>query len=249
MSLSSTEFRKVAEVKVKHNSFLTDNLGNLYLLNNKTISKYSKTGEKLSDYSNNMLGEISYADVSDPFRILLFYKDLNRIQYLNNQLAEINSAVQLDELEGVMAEIVCSSSLGGFWVYDYNDSKLKYYDKNLIKKHESVNLNTIAENVGFVDLLLEKNDFVYLHSPEAGILLFDKFGSFYKRISNIKTSEFQIANQNIVYYKNNCLFTYNPNLFSTDSILIPIENCNNARIEKNMLFAGTGNEVVIYAID
>jgi hypothetical protein len=239
----SINFKKLAEIKVNHSELVSDNLGNCYIISKKQIIKYSRKGTKLSEYSNNLYGNISHADVSDPFRILLFYKDFNRIVFLNNQLSELSSPIELDELDGVQAEICCTSSSGGFWIYDYFLTKLMYFDKNLEKKHESANLLTIFRNIGLPEFMIEKNDFLYISFPDKGILLFDRFGSYFKTIPLKISKSFQIIDRNIVYFENNMLYTYNPDLLKTDSLIIPVSDYKNVRREKKLLFCSNNKEI------
>lgn len=246
MLIPETEYKKIAEIKDKHITFLTDNLGNLYLINKKEICKYSNKGEKQSEYSNNQLGEISFADVSDPLRITLFYKDFNKLVFLNNELSELSSHIEMDDLDGIQADIACTSSFGGFWVYDLFDGKLKYFDKTLKKKHESVYINSLIKNPYSPDFIMEKNDYLYLHFPNSGIMLFDRFGAYYKTIPIKNINKFQIVNKNIVYFSNDKLYSYNPNLLTTDSLSLPVSDCKYARIEKGLLYVSKGDEILVF---
>ncbi|UPT66170.1 MAG: hypothetical protein M0D57_17035 [Sphingobacteriales bacterium JAD_PAG50586_3] len=59
-----------------------DKLDNVYVINDNEIFKYKPDGKLFNRYSNKSLGKVTMIDVSNPLKILLFYKDFSRIVYL-----------------------------------------------------------------------------------------------------------------------------------------------------------------------
>ncbi|MFH2096168.1 MAG: hypothetical protein ABIJ16_10720, partial [Bacteroidota bacterium] len=114
----SQEFRLLKKIQTEGGSFVTDHLGNLYTVDGLKFAKYNPDGEETAHYSNAYYGEISYADVTDPYRILLYYRDFNQILFLDKELSEIASPIFLSDLSVEQATIACTSNRGGFWVYD-----------------------------------------------------------------------------------------------------------------------------------
>ncbi len=247
---SAGNYKLLNTIPVNSSRVLTDHLGNIYTISKTNITKLDKEGNKLAEYSNANLGELSYADVSDPFRILLFFRDFNQIQLLDKYLAEIASPVSLDDLDINQVEIACTSNLGGFWVYDSQTTELKYIDRTLEIAAKSIPLNTVADITAQPDFLIEKNDLLFLNIPENGIFLFDKYGLFYKRIPLLNLVSFQIKENDIVFFENNSLFRYNHELMQTESILLPdTMGVVNARIEDNILYIQKPKEIKIYSAE
>ena len=60
-----------------------DQFGNIYIVNNNTMVKYSNDFTNKTNYTNNFLGKISLIDVNDPLRVLIFYRDFNQIIFLD----------------------------------------------------------------------------------------------------------------------------------------------------------------------
>jgi len=87
--------------------FSTDGFGNLYIIQNSEIIKISTKDDKKTVYSNFSSGKISSIDPSDPFRILVYYKDFNRILFLDKNLTEIMSPIPLDDKGIFNAISVC----------------------------------------------------------------------------------------------------------------------------------------------
>lgn len=108
-----------------------DPLGNFYLVNNSQIIKTDSTGTVLFTYSDPESGLISYFDVSDPFRVLVYYKEYNQLRILDRTLSPLSEAVALDELNIFKPLGIAKSSLGGFWVIDGSASSLLFIDHKL----------------------------------------------------------------------------------------------------------------------
>lgn len=235
---------------VINSNFKVDLLGNVYVIENQTLVKYDINGEKIKEYSNKHLGSVSYLDVSDPFRILLFYKDFNQILFLDNYLAEIRSPVQLDDLKMDQVEIVCSSSQGGFWVFNNQSGQLIYFDKNLQKQQESVSLNSINVSLKKPVSLIEKSDFLYMHIPEIGILVFDKYGAYFKTLNLGDISNFQVADGKVIYFKNNSLLKYDMKFFTTVQLDLPdsLRNAKSVNILKDKLYILREKMVTVYTV-
>ncbi len=129
-----------------------------------------------------MSGKITDVDVSDPFRTLLFYRDFNKIIFLDKNLSEITSPIVLDDLGYYNVLSVCQSVNGGFWIFDQSLSSVIYIDKNLntIKKSSQLS-DLIGQEMDQKQVfMLEKNDYIYLGVSGEGILLFDSYGTYIK---------------------------------------------------------------------
>ncbi len=238
------------KIEVKADTILADPLGNLFTISGKTITRYNEKGLKEKNYSSNILGTISYADVSDPFRILLFYKDFNQIVFLDNTLTEISSPIQLDDLSIDQAEIACSSANGGFWVYNTISKQLVYFDRQLKKNHESVYLNSIMNTEQKPIFLIEKSDYIFMYVPETGILVFDKYGTYFKTLNLGKTEQFQVSDDKIIYLQDHTIFKYDMKFLQTSSAQIPdsIRGVKSITLFQDKIFMQIEESINLYKI-
>jgi len=242
------DYSLVKKIPIKTNRIITDHLENLYAVSDYSLTKFDSEGKELYTYSNAYLGEVSYVDVSDPYRILLFFKDFNQIQLLDKNFAEIASPISLDDLNITQAEIACISNLGGFWVYDSQSTQLLYYDRALDIKAETLPVNSVVDIVLQPNFLIEKNDFLYLNLPDVGILIFDKFGSYYKKIPLVNLRSFQVNGNDILFFEKKSIYSYNHELMKTTSITIPdTMGVHNARIERNNIYIHKAKQMFIYS--
>ena len=72
------------------NSLTTDQFGYYYEISDTQIKKYTEKGEVYRTYSNNVLGVIAHVDVSNPYKILVYFRDFTKILILDNFLSLIH---------------------------------------------------------------------------------------------------------------------------------------------------------------
>ncbi|GAB4286028.1 MAG: hypothetical protein Kow0068_11540 [Marinilabiliales bacterium] len=237
LSTISLNLSPIYKIPFSAKVLLSDHLGNTYGIDNFIIKKYNINGIETANYSDSYLGKIYYADVTDPYRILLFYKDFNQIVFLDKNLSPILSPVNLNDFDLAMPAIACVSSNGGFWVYDEQTSQIKHYDKNMEITTESIAVNKIIETKSLPDIMIEKNNFIFIHFPDYGLVIFDKYGAFYKSIKQKEMSSIQVQGKSIVYLNNNNIIKYNFELLKTDTLDFQIKKkIQNFRIENNVVF-------------
>jgi len=209
----------IAQQKIKQNSSVYfDHLDNIYTINNGTLDKQNPQGKHL-EYQNNLLGNITLIDVSDPLRILVFYKDVNQIVFLNNELSPINQAIQLDELSLFDIDWVCNASINGFWVFNKIKNRLMFYDKQLNLKYKSMDLSAFVNEDNAIKGMKMFGDKIYLNIPKRGVLVFDMFASYIKTIPLKQVVDFQVLSPNILYSKAKDVFIFDMNKLNQFKIL------------------------------
>jgi hypothetical protein len=215
-----TDYKLTGVLKIQGDQYYSDPMGNIYIIQDNRIRKYNNMLEKLADYTNVYLGNITSVDVSDPLRILVFYKDFNQILWLDNFLLELRSPVRLDDLYIDQAELVCSSSQGGFWIYNSLKKQIQYLDSDLKLIHESINLQPLTgENIPCS--MIEKSSIVYLNVPNTGILTFDRFGTYNQTLPVYPDKRFQVTNENIFYTSYHSFYTFNLSSFTHTKLELP----------------------------
>jgi hypothetical protein len=226
---------------------LTDAIGNIYSVKGNNITSYNNEGQKLFSYANPFMGNISYVDVKDPMRILLFFKDFNKVVFLSNKLAELGSPIELDNAGYSGVSICCNSHLGGFWLFDSQTLQLVHLNLNLEAVHKGTVLSNIFKNTQELPIqLIEDNDMIYMSLPKTGLLIFDKFGAYQKTLPITNIGRFQTFGDKIILYSNNQFYSYNKELIP-DSISLP-QNLNivSASIYKNQIVASNKEEIFIF---
>ena len=182
-------------VLVKIDYFDVDNLNNIYVLSDGELIKYNAKGKKLYTYSNNKLGDISYVDISNPLKILAYFKEFNSLLILDNKLTEISNAYKLsNKLEDI--DIYCQSSNGGFWAFSTYTNSIIRLDKKLIIQFENpINFKTDSEITCYK--MVEHHNNIYLGTNK-GIKVFDSLGNLKINIDYVDNQYFQIKENNLI---------------------------------------------------
>jgi hypothetical protein len=230
-------------------SFMTsDNLGNLYLVVNNELKKYDNNGNLLKTYSDKTHGNIAFADVTDPLKILIHFKDFHQILFLDNTLSVKSDPILLDNLELQQPSLVCSSYDNGFWVYDQQNFELLRFDKNLKVSNRSGNIAQLTGIEIKPVFLAETGGMAYMSDIENGIFLFDKYGTYSKKLPFKNITSFQVVNENIIYSTRSQLIRYNIKTFDQQALDLPAKNVFNLRYEKDRLFLQDSTTVKIYSV-
>lgn len=234
---------------VKSEFIKTDALGNIYIVNGTTVSIYNLDGKKSFSYSNSLLGNINSVDVIDPMRILVFYKDFNKIVFLSNKLSEISSAIELDNLGYSQVSACCNSNLGGFWIFDSQQMQLVHINSNLVTDRKGTNIQSFLQSNDFPVNMLEQNDELFVSAPNTGILVFDKFGTYKKTVPIFQIKNFQVIANKLIYFNDNKVFSYS-NLKEIDSLSLPQNiKFTSSSMYKNKVILSSQNEVFVYEIE
>ncbi len=229
-------------------SFMTsDNLGNLYLVVNDELRKYDSDGKLLKTYSDKSLGSLAFVDANDPLTILLHYKDLRQLVFLDNMLSIKGSPITLDNLGVLQPTLVCNSYDNGFWIYDQQEFQLERFNKDLTISNQSGNIVQLTGINIKPNFLVETGGKVYLNDPDNGILVFDKFGTYSKILPFKNIASFQVLEEDLIYFKGSQLSQYNMKTFEEKSMDLPAKKILCARYEKNRLFLQDSVSVKIYS--
>ncbi len=245
---TTSDLKLIKQFTANSEMVLTNAIGNIYAVNGNNVTMYNFEGQKLFSYSNSFLGNINSIDVSDPMRILLFYKDFNKMLFLSNKLSEIGSPIELDNLGYSQISACCNSNLGGFWIFNSQDMQLVHLNQNLETDRKGTNIQSVLQGNDLPIYMIEQNDEMFLSAPKSGILIFDKFGTYKKTIPLYQLNYFQVIGDKFIYLSNNKIFSYSA-LNITDSIMLP-ENLkiNAASMYKNKIITTNSNEIFIYEI-
>lgn len=208
-------------VRSKFDTAYIDNIGNSYLVKDDELVKHLATGKFFARYSNLKLGTITTVDVTNPLKLVIYYRDFQQILFLDNQLSPNSEVVSLEKLGYEQVELVCASVNNSFWVFDKRNNELVRFNENSKKVTATGNLKQVLQANITPNYMIEHNGFLYLNSPETGIYVFDIFGAFSKVISLKGLKQFQVSEEIIYYQKDGTLCSYNHKLFEEVCKAVP----------------------------
>lgn len=247
-ALVSDEYKLINSIPFSNATFITsDKLGNVYVVIENQLLQFDPRGKPLANYSETNLGSLQYVDAGNPMKILLFYPDFARIIILDSKLSP-QSTIDLRTLNINQPIVACNSKEDGYWVYDREDDQLKKIDLNLQIVQQSGNL---TQQVGYQmqpTLMTEENGLVYINNPSNGILVFDRFGTYYKTIPYPNLKNFQVIENDVLFINNNKLLRYDSKTIEEKQILLPYkDSIVAARIEQHQLYLLTSDSLNFYS--
>lgn len=225
----------------------TDKLGNLYAVANEEIFKYDANGLFLQKNSLKSFGNISAIDVSNPMKILVFYKDYNKILFLDNMLAPSGSNIDLSSIGFDQATLVAASHDNGLWVFNSLNFELVRMDPSLKISHQSGNIAQLTSFAIKPTALFENNNKVYLCDTINGVFIFDVFGTYIKTIPLKSIIDLQVENNVIYYIDKNGFGSFNTELLKQSDLPLPMNDLKQIRLQKNRVFIRMLNKIDIYS--
>lgn len=198
-----------------------DALGNIYLIHGDELRKYNPQGTFLKTFSNKRYGRIEDVDLSNPLKILVYYKDFQQVLFLDNQLSPAAEVISLERAGHEQTALVCSSVNNSFWIYDKQNNELLRFGPDLKVLVQTGNLKRLLELDLQPNYMREHGNFLYLNCPQEGILVFDIYGTFYKTIPIRGLHEFTVINGNVFYFENFVLKEHEAKAFQTINKAFP----------------------------
>lgn len=212
--------------KVNAKEVRLDFMGNIYLISDNSLKKITVCENNLIQFQFPFNGHNVSLDLSNSFKILLFFSNSRKIVYLNNYLSSVKELTLPDVLRTDEIPLVCSSYNNGIWLYNLSQNSIVRYNADFNKQYE-VYLTSIIEDPTLIPTqLFEVDNQVFLGIPNYGVLIFDKFGSFIKRIPILYPEQFRYYVGKFYFFNKKSLYGYNPLRFeeqllhtSTEEIL------------------------------
>ncbi len=243
--------QKVNSFPGNYTTFSIDNMGNIYLLNTSNqFIKRNANGDSVSVFNDiKRYGIVSTMDVSNPLKIVLYYKGFATIVFLDGML-NIKNKIDLRK-KGILSATATGLSYDGkIWLYDDMDNALKKLDDGG---------NTVLQTADFRQLfgkaltpvkIFDQNQYVYLYDSLQGIYVFDYYGAYKNRINITQWDHLYFASQYIFGVYQGQLHRYNIHTLKEDTWKLPVEleQCNQLYFKNNSLYALDSNGVAAFRI-
>jgi hypothetical protein len=244
---SDTVFKLIKTITIDAKNLQTDRLGNMYVVSKTNqLYKYSQDGKLLSTLNYKYLGNITHVDATNPLEIYVFYKELNLVVFLDNNLA-YRGEMRLADVGVSQAAAVARSFDNGIWVFDLGDLQLKKMDKDGGNVQASGNVRQYITQESAVSYLYDNDDRVFVNDTANGILVFDVFATYVKTIPVKGCNEIKVIENELFYQQGGILYKYQFKTFTTQSWPLPeAESAQDISIEKNRLFLLKTGEIRIY---
>ena len=121
-----SSFALITTIEGDIQQFKVDNMDNLYILSSTDqLKKIDARGDSVAVYNNvKPFGKQSTIDVSNPLKVLLYYKDFSTIVVLD-RLLNMRHTIDLRKLGIFQVSSISQAYDGNIWLYDVLENKLK----------------------------------------------------------------------------------------------------------------------------
>ncbi len=235
--------------KVNAKEVQLDKIGNVYLLNDNSLQRFSLCQESslVFQFPNN--GSDVVLDASNSFKLMLFFPNSRRLVFLNNFLSTLNQESLPDFMMSEDVSLMCHSHNNSFWLYNSSQHSLVRCQSNFKKNHETPLQTILSDPSKIPNQLFESDEQLFMGIPNYGILVFDKFGGFKKRIPILYSDYFRYYAGKFYFFKENSLFGYDPMSFEEQALFNSETKILSFDIaKKNIVFLNTNQELIVYEI-
>jgi hypothetical protein len=200
-----------------------DVLGNLYLItNDNQLKKLKPNGDSVAIFNDvKKFGNPSLIDVSNPLKILLYYKSYSTVVILDRFLSFRNS-INFRKGSIFKAKTIATSYDNNIWLFDEQDFKLKKIKDDGTLLSETNDWRQIFEDVvPSPTEMIDRDGAVYLHDVQKGFYIFDYYGSLKNNLPFKNWQHVAVANNKILGFENNTLQSYELNTLNLKSYALP----------------------------
>ncbi|MFT3826756.1 MAG: hypothetical protein QM731_22730 [Chitinophagaceae bacterium] len=191
--------------------FTVDNLGNLYVVNNNgQLKKMGPRGDSIAVFNDlRNYGKTFSMDVSNPLKVLLYFRDFGTVVVLDRFL-NMRNVIDLRKQQLFQVKVVGQSYDNNMWAYDELESKLKRVGEDGKILDQSNDFRQMFDSLPSFSFIVDQNKLVYLYDSLHGVYMFDYYGTFKNRIRFTGWSDFTVINNILFGRDENMLYRYEP---------------------------------------
>ncbi len=232
--------------------FAVDNLGYMYLLGRGgELKKLNANGDSVSVFNDvRKYGRLYSIDVSNPLKVILFYRDFGTIVVLDRMLNNRNT-IDMRKQQILQARAVAQSFDNGIWVYDELDGRLKRLDDNGTVTNETVDFRVVFDEPPAPAHIADADRLVYLYDPQKGLFVLDYFGNLRNKVALLGWTDVQVLGNRVIGRKGETLESYVPGTLKLEEQSLPIllTGVTKVLVSIDRLYCLKDGKVFIYGIN
>ncbi|HMR92078.1 MAG TPA: hypothetical protein PKC69_07180 [Chitinophagaceae bacterium] len=219
---ADSNFRHIRTVQGDIQAFTIDNLDNVYLLSSSNqVKKLDANGDSVAVFNNvRKFGQATLIDVSNPLKVLLYYRDFATIVVLD-RFFNIRNTIDLRKSNILQVRAIGQSYDNKIWVYDEVENKLKKIDEDGRLLQETPDFRQLFDRAPAPQKIFDQDQFVYLYDSLQAVFVFDYFGTLKNKILISGWQNFKVAGKYIYGSSGNMLHRYDIRSFRVDEWALP----------------------------
>ncbi len=248
---SALVLQKKGTINGNYASFSVDNLGNVFALSlsGNQIKKIGANGDSLGIFNDvKQYGNIYSVDVSNPLKLLLYYKDFTTIVILDRFLNKINK-IDLRQLGIMQAKAICQSYDNQVWVFDQQEYKLKKVGENGTIMFSSDDFRVLFNNAPNPSTIIDYDGRLYLYDEQQGWIIMDYYGAIKKEYQSPDWKDVGVQGKILYGWKNHQLNLFNPDNYALKTYSLPLDmdNVKSLHLLDKGMYVLSNNGINIYS--
>jgi hypothetical protein len=185
-----------------------DVLDNIYLITtgNRLIKLNNKRDSVAVFNEVKKFGNPSYIDVSNPLKILVYYKNYSTILALDRFLIQRNH-INLRNKNIFSVNTVATSYDNNFWIFDEQDYKIKKINDQGDVLLESSDIRLLTNESPVPSSIIDCDNQLYVYDENNGFYLFDYYGTYKNKIPFTDWKHVSVSNNILYGFHHNTLVT------------------------------------------
>ncbi len=228
-----------------------DILGNIFVISaDNQLKKLSPAGDSISVFNDvKKYGNPTYIDVSNPLKILVYYRNYATVVVLDRFLAFRNS-INFRKENIFAAKAIATSYDNNIWLFDEQDFMLKKIKDDGTLLQESNDLRLVLDEVPVPQRIVDQNNYVYMYDPGKGFFIIDYYGAYKNNIPLKGWNNVAISGNTLYGFDALNLYVYNLDNPVLKSYKLPsfFAGYKGIKAIKGKLFLLMGDGVYIYSV-
>jgi hypothetical protein len=220
---SDSAFTFIKKITGSFSFFTVDPLDNIYLVTSgNQLKKINANGDSAGVFNDvKRYGKLADIDVTNPLKILLYYKNFGTVVVLDRFLNSRNT-INFRKQNIFSVQAIATSYDNNLWLFDEQDNKLKKISDEGELLLESTDFRMQFDSVPAPLQLIDKENYVYLYDTAKGFYIFDYYGAFKNRLPFLNWNNVAVSAKNMYGFNNHTLYSYELNSLTLKSYQLPV---------------------------
>ena len=248
---TSLQLQLVKTINGSFNNFYIDNLGNIYTTDARNqIKKFTSEGDSASVFNDvRRYGNAVTLDVTNPLRILVYYKDFSTILLLDRFL---NVLTRIDLRSQNLLQVIAAAQSydNRIWVYDDLEAKLKKLDDKGNVLFESADFRLLFNDVPHPSTIIDNNGQLYLYDNKTGWFIFDYYGALKAKVAFTNWSDVDVHENYLMGHDTANFYRCLPKQLQCNEVKsnIPLASFSTVRLANNKVYALSKQGMQVYSV-
>ena len=228
-----------------------DILNNIYLVTEgNQLKKLNARGDSVAAFNDvKKYGNPTLIDVSNPLKVLLYYKNFATVVMLDRLLSQRNS-INFRQQNIFSVKAIANSYDNNIWLFDEQDMKLKKIDETGQLLSETTDWRLLMDTVPAPEKIIDANNFVYLYDALKGFYIFDYYGTYKNNLPFLHWENVSIGTNGLTGFSGKQYFSYQLQSLQLKNYNLPafFNDYSSIRAMNGKIYLLKKEGVVIYAV-